>query len=85
MISKKKEKPTMEPVTHANPNTESPKATPKNHHNNNYNRTNSVFSVGTGKELLMQGKKRYFKTFNYFRCWAKYSEHTNQYEIPSGR
>ena len=43
-----------EAVTHANPNTESPKPAPKSqHHNNNYNRGNSVFSVsGTGKNLM---------------------------------
>lgn len=52
MISKKNKEKTIEPVTHMNPHTESPKM-PTKKPNNNYNRSSSVFSGTVTGELLM--------------------------------
>ena len=52
ILSKKNKEKTIEPMTHANPHTESPKLQTKKP-NNNYNRSSSVFSGTVTGELLM--------------------------------
>lgn len=56
LITKKKKEKAIEPVTHMNPHTESPKM-PTKKPNNNYKRSSSVFSGTVTGEFINQLNK----------------------------